>query len=70
MATSKIEQEFSFLGRSKKAEFIGEHIDVAPASAVAEYVKGYLFDVLNDVDDDEYIATYLRDKGWDCKAPE
>lgn len=70
MATSKIEQEFSFLGRSKKAEFIGEHIDVAPASAVAKYVEGYLFDVLNDVDNDEYIATYLRNKGWECKAPE
>lgn len=66
---SKIEQELSYLGRSKKAEFIGEHIDVAPANAVAGYVKAYLFDVLNDVEDDEYIATYLRNKGWECKAP-
>ena len=29
-----------------------------------KYVKGYLFDVLKDVGDDEYIATYLRNKGY------
>ena len=29
-----------------------------------KYVKGYLFNVLKDVGDDEYIATYLRNKGY------
>ena len=61
---SKIEKEFSYLGRSKKVEFISKNIDYASASAVAEHVKGYLFDVLNDVEDDEYIANYLREKGY------
>lgn len=69
MAESKIEKEFSYLGRSKKAEFIGEHIDLAPASSIADYVKSYLFDVLNDVDDDNYIAMYLQNKGWKCETP-
>ena len=31
------------------------------------YVKGYLFDVLMDVGDDEYIATYLRNKGYNVE---
>lgn len=69
MEKNNIEREFSYLGRSKKVEFIGEHIDFAPADAVAEYVKGYLYDVLKDVDDDNYIASYLRGRGWVCKAP-
>ena len=34
------------------------------------YVKGYLFDVLNDVGDDEYIAAYLREKGYEVKKQE
>jgi len=42
----------------------------ANAVAVASYVKGYLFDVLNDVGDDEYIAAYLREKGYEVKKQE
>lgn len=59
----KIEQAFRQLGRSSKAKFISTHIEYASADAVAQYVKSYLFDVLADVDDD-YIATYLREKGY------
>ena len=46
-----IEKVFRGLGRIKKA--------------VAEYVKGYLFDVLNDLGDDDYVASYLKDKGYE-----
>lgn len=60
-----IKQVFSGLGRTKKSEFISENIDYASAHAVAEYVKGYLFDVLNDVGDDDYIADYLKKKGYE-----
>lgn len=60
-----IKQVFRGLGRTKKAEFISENIDYASAHAVAEYVKGYLFDVLNDVGDDDYIADYLKGKGYE-----
>jgi len=50
--------------RTKKCEFISQHVDLASPEAIAKYVKGYLFDVLKDVDDDEYIATYIRNKGY------
>ncbi len=61
---SKIEDVFCTLGRTKKSQFISEHIELASANAVAGYVKSYLFDVLNDVEDDEYVANYLREKGY------
>lgn len=61
---SKIEEVFRGLGRTEKAKFISQNIDYANADAVAEYVKAYLFDVLNDVGDDDYIAQYLKEKGY------
>ena len=64
---SKIDDVFCTLGRTKKSEFISEHIELASAAAVAGYVKAYLFDVLNDVEDDEYVANYLREKGYTVK---
>ena len=59
-----VEMAFNSLGRTKKVEFISRNIELASSSAVAKYVKGYLFDVLRDVGDDEYVATYLRGKGY------
>lgn len=56
---SKIEEAFRGLGRTEKVRFISQNIEYANAVAVASYVKGYLFDVLNDVGDDEYNA--IRD---------
>ena len=61
----KVEMAFNSLGRTKKVEFISKNIELASSSAVAEYVSEYLFDVLEDVGDDEYVATYLRDKGYE-----
>lgn len=61
---SSIKRAFNSLGRTKKSEFISEHIELASSKAVAKYVEGYLFDVLKDVNDDEYIAMYLREKGY------
>lgn len=66
---SKIEEAFRGLGRTEKAKFISQNINYANADAVAEYVSGYLFDVLNDVRDDE-IATYLREKGYEVTKQE
>lgn len=65
---SKIEEAFRGLGRTEKVRFISQNIEYANAVAVASYVKGYLFDVLNDVGDDEYIAAYLREKGYEVKT--
>lgn len=63
-----IERAFCMLGRTKKVEFISENIEYASAHAVAGFVKGYLFDVLRDVGDDEYVATYLKNKGYQVTA--
>ena len=60
-----VEMAFNSLGRTKKVEFISKNIELASSSAVAEYVSGYLFDVLEDVGNDEYVATYLRGKGYE-----
>ena len=32
--------------------------------AIAKYVESYLFDVLKDVGNDEYVAIYLRENGY------
>lgn len=64
---NSVEDAFRNLGRTKKVEFINHNIEMASAHAVANYVKGYLFDVLTDVNYDEYIATYLKGKGYEVK---
>ena len=51
----KIEEAFKNLGRTEKARFISQNIEYANAVAVSHYVKGYLFDVLQDVGDDNYV---------------
>ncbi|MBC8620737.1 hypothetical protein H8788_23675 [Parabacteroides faecis] len=61
---SKIEEAFRGLGRTEKAKFISQNIDYANADAVAKYVESYLFDVLKDVGNDEYVAIYLRENGY------
>ena len=61
---NKIEEAFRGLGRTEKVRFISQNIEYANAVVVANYVKGYLFDVLQDVDDDNYVAMYLRNKGY------
>lgn len=61
---ANIDDVFCTLGRTKKSEFISDHIELASSGAVAKYVKSFLFDVLMDVQDDEYIADYLRMKGY------
>lgn len=66
----EIRDLFKTLGRTKKVEFISENIQYASESAVAEHVKNYLFDVLEEVEDDEYIATYLRENGYTVEKPQ
>ncbi|WP_257882614.1 hypothetical protein [Prevotella melaninogenica] len=62
--SKRLKYEFNQLGRTEKCEFISQHIELASSKAIAKYVKEYLFDVLKDIGDDEYIATYLRNKGY------
>lgn len=62
---SKIEEAFRGLGRTEKAKFISQNIDYANADAVAKYIRAYLFGVLEDVGNNEYVAMYLRGKGYE-----
>ena len=65
-----IEKVFRGLGRNKKVEFVSENNEYASAHADAEYVKVYLFEVLNDLGDDDYVSTYLKDKGYEVTKKE
>lgn len=56
----KIEEAFKNLGRTEKARFISQNIEYANAVAVSHYVKGYLFDVLQDVGDDNYVDNFEK----------
>lgn len=62
---SKIEEDFRSLGRTEKAKFISQNIDYANSNAIAKYISAYLFDVLEDVGNNEYVAMYLRGKGYE-----
>lgn len=61
----KLNDIFYSLSRTKKVEFVSANIQYASAHAVAGCVKDYLFDVLEDVGNDDYIADYLRQKGYE-----
>ena len=62
---SKIYNAFRELSRTEKVNFVSEHIELATAKSIAKYVRGYLFDVLKDVGDDDYVAMYLKEKGYE-----
>ena len=63
----KLNELFLSLGRTKKVEFIDQNIQYASASAVAEFVETYIYDVLEDVGDKEMIADFLRDNGYNVE---
>ena len=65
-----IEKAFRGLGRTKKVEFISEKIDYASSHAVSGYVSSYLFDVLDDLGNDDYLATYFTEKGYEVSKKE
>lgn len=62
--TSKIEEVFGGLRRSEKATFISQNIDYANADAIAKYIRAYLFGILDDMGEDEHVATYLSERGY------
>ena len=53
--------------RTDRQEFINENINLASSHVVAQYVEAYLFDILDEMDDPEYVAQWLRDKGYEIK---
>ena len=53
--------------RTDRQEFINENIHLASSHVVAKYVEAYLFDILDNMEDPEYVAQWLRDKGYEVK---
>ena len=58
---------FRNFSRSDRQAFINENIDLASSHIVAQHVEAYLFDILEEMDDPEYVAQFLRDKGYEVK---
>ncbi len=58
-------KSFRTLSMSDKSKFISENLYYASSEAVAEHVETYLFDILDEIEDKEYIANYLREKGYE-----
>lgn len=46
MMNKGLEYEFEQLSRTKKCEFISQHVELASPEAIAKYVKGYLLTYL------------------------
>ena len=53
--------------RTDKSGFISQNLDYASAKAITNHVEAYLFDILDEMDDPEYVAQWLRDKGYEVK---
>lgn len=58
---------WSCQSRTDKSGFISQNLDYASAKAIAKHVEAYLFDILDAMDDPEYVAQWLRDKGYEVK---
>lgn len=65
----EIRDLFQTLGRTKKVEFISENVQYASDEAIAKHIESYLFDILEDIDNDDYIADYLRNNGYTVNKP-
>ena len=53
--------------RTDRTEFISQNLHYATSEAIAKHVEAYLFDILDEMDDPEYVAQWLRDKGYEIK---
>lgn len=63
----KLKDLFLSLGRTKKVEFISENIDYASDRAIVQHVGSYIFDILEDLWEDDNIddvIRFLESKGY------
>ena len=63
----KLKDLFLSLGRTKKVEFISENIDYASDHAIVQHVGSYIFDILEDLWEDDNIdgvIRFLESKGY------
>ena len=63
----KLKDLFLSLGRTKKVEFISDNIDYASDRAIVQHVGSYIFDILEDLWEDDTIdgvIRFLESKGY------
>ncbi len=63
----KLKDLFLSLGRTKKVEFISDNIDYASDCAIVQHVGSYIFDILEDLWEDDNIdgvIRFLESKGY------
>lgn len=63
----KLKDLFLSLGRTKKVEFISDNIDYASDRAIVQHVGSYIFDILEDLWEDDNIdgvIRFLESKGY------
>lgn len=65
--SSTLTQAFRSHSRTDKTEFISQNLHYATSEAIAKHVEAYLFDILDEMDDPEYVARWLRERGYEIK---
>lgn len=68
----KLKDLFLSLGRTKKVEFISDNIDYASDRAIVQHVGSYIFDILEDLWEDNKIdgvIRFLKAKGYKVEEP-
>lgn len=68
----KLEDLFLSLGRTKKVEFISDHIDYASDRAIVRHVGNYICDILEDLWEENNIdgvVEFLKSKGYHVEEP-
>lgn len=68
----KLEELFLSLGRTKKVEFISDHIDYASDRAIVRHVGNYICDILEDLWEEgniDGVVEFLKGKGYRVEKP-
>lgn len=63
--SSTLTQAFRSHSRTDRTEFISQNLHYASSEAIANHVEAYLFDILDEMEDPEYVAQWLRDRGYE-----
>ena len=68
MAISSIlTKAFRSHSRTDRTEFISQNLHYASSEAIAKHVEAYLFDILDEMEDPDYVAQWLRDRHYAVK---
>lgn len=69
MTPEKLDAEFRQLHPIDRSAFVGRYLDLVTPGAMVQYVYNNLYDILKLVNNDRYIAVYLRQRGYKVTEP-